>query len=48
MIVAAEAAKQGATVGEGTVSGLMIFADDFGERSETHRAMQKHIGKEPL
>ena len=34
LVVAVEAARQGATVGQGTVSGLM-FADDFVGISET-------------
>ena len=34
LIVAVDAAKQGVTVGEDTVSGLR-FADDFVEKSET-------------
>ena len=36
MVVAAEAAKQGVTVGGDTVSGLM-FADDFVGISEDQR-----------
>ena len=35
VVVAVEAANQGGTVGEGTVSGLM-FADDFVGKSEAH------------
>ena len=44
MIVAVEAAKQGVTVGEDTVSGLM-FADDFAGISETPEGLQKQIEK---
>ena len=44
MIVAVEAAKQGATVGEETVSGLM-FMDDFVGISETPEGLQKQIEK---
>ena len=40
MIVAVEAAKQGVTVREDTVSGLM-FADDFVGISETPEGLQK-------
>ena len=40
MIVAVEAAKQGVTVGEDTVSGL-TFANDFVEISETPKGLQK-------
>ena len=42
MIVAVEAAKQGVTMGEDTVSGLM-FADDFVGISETPEGVQKQI-----
>ena len=42
MIVAVEAAKQGVTMGEDTVSGLM-FADDFVGISETPEGRQKQI-----
>ena len=42
MIVAVEAAKQGVTMGEDTVSGLM-FADDFVGISETPKGLQKQI-----
>ena len=42
MIVAVEAAKQGVTVREGTVSGLML-ADDFVGTSETPEGLQKQI-----
>ena len=44
MIVATEAAKQGITVGEDTVSGLM-FADDFVGISETPEGLEKQIDK---
>ena len=44
MTVAVEAAKQGVTVGEDTVSGLM-FADDFAGISETPEGLQKQIEK---
>ena len=44
LIVAVEAAKQGATVGEDTVSGL-VFADDFVGISETPEGLQKQIEK---
>ena len=44
MIVAVEAAKQAATMGKYTVSGLM-FADDFVGISETPEGLQKHVGK---
>ena len=40
MIVEVEAAKQGVTVGEDTVSGLM-FVDDFVGISETPEELQK-------
>ena len=40
MIVAVEAAKQGVTVGEDAVSGLM-FADDFVGISETPQGLQQ-------
>ena len=40
LIVAVEAAKQGVTVGNDTVSGLM-FTDDFVGVSETTEALQK-------
>ena len=44
MIVAVEAAKQGVTMGEDTVPGL-IFADDFVGISETPEGLQKQIEK---
>ena len=44
MIEAVEAAKQGVTMGEDTVSGLM-FADDFVGISETPEGLQKKIEK---
>ena len=44
MIVAVEAASQGVTVGEDTVSGLM-FADDFVCISETPEGLQTQIEK---
>ncbi|MEP2874451.1 MAG: reverse transcriptase domain-containing protein [Hyphomicrobiales bacterium] len=44
LIVAVEAARQGVTVGEDTVSGLM-FADDFVGISETPEGLQKQIEK---
>ena len=44
MIVAVEAAKQGVTVGQDTVSGLM-YADDFVGMSETPTWLQKRIEK---
>ena len=44
MIAAVEAAKQGVTIGEDTVSGLM-FADDFGGISDTPEELQKRIEK---
>ena len=40
MIVAVKAAKQGVTMGEDTVSGLML-ADDFVGISETPQALQE-------
>ena len=43
-IVAVEAAKQGVTVGEDTVSELM-FADGFVGISETPEGLQKQIEK---
>ena len=42
MIVAVEAAKQGATVGEDTVSGLM-FAGAFLGISETPEGLQNKL-----
>ena len=42
MIVAVEAAKQGVTIGEDMVSGLM-FAHDFVGISETPEGLQKQI-----
>ena len=42
LIVAVEAAKQGVTVGEDTVSGLM-FAGDVVGTSKTHKGLQKQI-----
>ena len=44
MIVAAEATKQGVTMGEDTVSGLM-FANDFVLISETPGGLQEQIEK---
>ena len=44
MIVAVEAAKQGVTMGEDTVSGLM-FADDFVGISETPEGLQEQVEK---
>ena len=44
MILAVVAAKQGFTMGEDTVSGLM-FADDFVGISETPEGLQKQIEK---
>ena len=44
MIIAVEAAKQGVTMGEDTMSGLM-FADDFVGISETPEGLQKQIDK---
>ena len=44
IIVAVEAAKQGVTMGEDPVSGLM-FADDFVGISETPEGLQKQIRK---
>ena len=44
MIVAVEAAKQGVTMGEDTVSGLM-FADDFVGIPEAPEGLQKQIEK---
>ena len=41
MIVEVEAAQQGVTVGEGTVSGL-TFAHDCVGISETPEGLQKH------
>ena len=42
MVVAVQAAKQGVTMGQDTVSGLM-FAIDFVGISETPEELQKHI-----
>ena len=42
VIVAVEAAKQGVTMGEDTVSGLM-FADAVGGMSETPEGLQKQM-----
>ena len=42
LIVAVEAAKQGVTVGEDTMSGLM-FADDFVGISEAPEGVQKQL-----
>ena len=42
MVVAVEAAKQGVTMGEDTVSGL-VFADGFVGISETCEVLQKQI-----
>ena len=44
MIAAVEAAKEGVTMGDDTVSGLM-FADDFVGISETPEGWQKQIQK---
>ena len=44
MTVADEAAKQGVTMGEDTVSGL-TFAGDFVGLSETPEGLQKQIQK---
>ena len=44
LTVAVEAARQGVTVGEDTVSGLM-FADDLVGISETPEGLQKQIEK---
>ena len=44
MIVAVDAAKQGVTMGEDAVSGLM-FADGFVGLSETPEGLQKHKEK---
>ena len=44
LIVAVEAARQGVTIGEDTVSGLM-FADDFAGISETPEGLQEQIEK---
>ena len=44
MIVAVEAAKQGGTMGEDTVSGL-TFADDFVGISEIPEGLHKQIEK---
>ena len=45
MVVAVEAAKQGVTVGDDTVSGL-IFADEFVAISEaTPEGLQKQMDK---
>ena len=44
MIVTVEAAKQGVTMGEDTVSGLM-FADEFVGISETPEGLQQQIEK---
>ena len=44
MIVAVKSPKQGVTMGEYTVSGL-IFAKDFVGISETPEGLQKHIEK---
>ena len=44
LVVAAEAAKQGVTVGEDTVPGSM-FADDLVGISETPRALRKRTEK---
>ena len=44
MLVAVEAAKQGVTMGEDTVSGL-TFADDFVGISETPEGLQKQVEK---
>ena len=46
MIVAVEAAEQGVTAGEDTVSRLM-FADDFVGISETPEGLQKQRQKAP-
>ena len=47
MMVAIEAAKQGVTMGEDTVLGLM-FADDFVGISETPEGLQKQITRIPF
>ena len=47
MIVAVEAAKQGVTMGEDTVSGLM-FADDFAGISEKPEGLQKQIKQKQI
>ena len=44
LIVAVEAARQGVTVGEDAVSGLM-FTDDFVAISETPEGLQKQTEK---
>ena len=44
MIVAVEAAKQGLTAGEDTVSRLMV-ADDFVRISESPERLQKQMEK---
>ena len=44
MIVAVEAAKQGVTMGEDTVSGL-IYPDNFVGISETPEGLQKQVEK---
>ena len=44
MIVAVEAAKQGGTMGEDTVSGFM-FVNDFVGISETPEGLQKQVEK---
>ena len=44
MVVAVEPARQGVTVGEDTVSGLM-FADEFVEKSGTPEGLQKQVEK---
>ena len=43
MVVAIEAAKQGVTMREDTVSGLMFAGDDFVGISETPEGLQKQI-----
>ena len=44
MVVAVEAANQGVTTGEDSVSGL-TFANDYVRISETHEVLQKQIEK---
>ena len=45
MIRAVEAAQLGVKVGEDTVSGLLLFGDDFVVMSETPEGLQKQIEK---
>ena len=44
MIVPVEAAKQGVTIGEGTITGLML-TDDFVGISESPEGLRKQIEK---